>query len=88
LCQAGCKSKNPENEEYTASDAVGASCMKFNSTIPFSSTNPSNVSNQMNSKHKYLVEEHQVSQNNIKRKWGTGTVDHYFQTEKIRVDWK
>jgi hypothetical protein len=55
--------------------------MKCNSKIPFSTTNPSNVSRHMNSMHKDLVEENQAAQTKIRRKWQKGTIDYHFSTD-------
>jgi hypothetical protein len=58
--------------KYVAKDAVGAYCTQCEQCIPFSVSNPSNVSRHMESVHSYLIQHYREAEerNKIKGRFG------------------
>ena len=60
-------SKCAKWKSYKTTDAVSAYCTQFKKEIPFTPSNPSNVSSNMESKHKDLMEEYEANKKKCKK---------------------
>jgi len=71
-----------KNKKYSSSDAIGAYCSVCESRIPYSHSNPSNLSRHMISKHKDVLSKYQDEQKQKKRSIDEASINRFFSTKK------